>query len=59
MKKYILLILSILCGISVSAQPSAWRDTLQAAVKTDTRRIELGLGRLRMVCRDRSRIRAA
>ena len=46
MKKYILLILSILCGISVSAQPSAWRDTLQAAVKTDTRRIELGLGRL-------------
>ena len=46
MKKCILLILSILCGISVSAQPSAWRDTLQAAVKTDTRRIELGLGRL-------------
>ena len=46
MKKTILFILfSVSCVISF-AQPVVWRDTLQASVKTDMRRIELGLGRL-------------
>ena len=35
---------SLTCG--AQAQPTAWRDTLQAAVKTDTRRVEASLGRL-------------
>ena len=46
MKKKFLCIVSILLCMLASAQESSWRDTLQAAVKTDTRRIELSLGRL-------------
>ena len=45
MKRLVLLLLSFL-SLSLSAQTVAWQDTLQAAVKTDTRRIELSLGRL-------------
>ena len=40
------LMLSVGCGLCASAQDPAWTDTLQAAIKTDTKRIELGLGRL-------------
>lgn len=36
----------IISSISFAQQPTAWRDTLQAAVKTDVRRIEQSLGRL-------------
>lgn len=44
-------VLSFLLGIvlsstALSAQDVAWRDTLQAAIKTDSRRVEAGLGRL-------------
>ena len=42
----IILLTAILSGSTALAQETIWRDTLQAAVKTDTRRIELGLGRL-------------
>ena len=45
MKRLVLLLFSFL-SLSLSAQTVAWQDTLQAAVKTDTRRIELSLGRL-------------
>ena len=38
--------ISILLSLAAHAQPTAWRDTLQAAVKTDVRRIEQSLGRL-------------
>ena len=40
------IILFCLFSLPLSAQPTAWRDTLQAAVKTDTRRVEASLGRL-------------
>lgn len=36
----------VLLSLASQAQPTAWRDTLQAAVKTDSRRIEQSLGRL-------------
>ncbi len=36
----------VLLSLASQAQPTAWRDTLQAAVKTDVRRIEQSLGRL-------------
>ena len=42
----ILGILFSLVTLSSFAQSSAWDDTLQAAVKTDSRRLELSLGRL-------------
>ena len=45
MKRLVLLLLGFV-SLSLSAQEVAWQDTLQAAVKTDTRRIELSLGRL-------------
>ena len=46
MGKSILLFVSVLSGFAAYAQPAAWRDTLQAAVKTDTRRVEVSLCRL-------------
>jgi len=45
MKRLFLLLFSLV-SLSLSAQTVAWQDTLQAAVKTDTRRIELSLGHL-------------
>lgn len=39
-------VLCCIAGLTLSAQEMPWRDTLQAAVKTDTRRIEQSLGRL-------------
>lgn len=45
MKRLFILLFSFV-SMSLSAQTVAWQDTLQAAVKTDTRRIELSLGRL-------------
>lgn len=36
----IILLTAILSGSTALAQESVWRDTLQAAVKTDTRRVE-------------------
>ena len=38
--------LCILAALPSFAQSSAWDDTLQAAVKTDSKRLELSLGRL-------------
>jgi len=38
------LVLSIM---DVSAQETVWKDTLQAAVKTDTRRMDISIGRLK------------
>lgn len=48
-RRVVVLIVSwfILSGWSLYAQQTAWRDTLQAAVKTDTRRVEMALGRLK------------
>ena len=45
MKKTITLLI-LLFSIPCVAQNPAWEDTLQASVKTDTRRIEVSLGRL-------------
>ena len=45
--KRLLSLLFSLVSLSLPAQTVAWQDTLQAAVKTDTRRIELSLGHLR------------
>ena len=42
----IIMLLAILSSATVFAQEAAWRDTLKAAVKTDTRRTEASLGRL-------------
>ena len=42
----IILLLVILSSTTAMAQETAWRDTLKAAVKTDSRRIEASLGRL-------------
>ena len=42
----LLVIIGTAASLSLSAQDTAWRDTLQAAVKTDTRRVEQSLGRL-------------
>ena len=42
----ILSVISMLAAITASAQSPAWDDTLQAAVKTDSKRLELSLGRL-------------
>lgn len=46
MKRSIIPFLILLSGFTSYAQEVAWRDTLQAAIKTDSRRIELSLGRL-------------
>lgn len=46
MKRSIILSFLLLSAFTSYAQEAAWRDTLQAAVKTDSRRIELSLGRL-------------
>ena len=46
MKRSIILIFLLLSAFTSYAQEAAWRDTLQAAIKTDSRRIELSLGRL-------------
>ena len=46
MRRFFIFFLLFFCGMLASAQESAWRDTLQAAVKTDARRIEASLGRL-------------
>ena len=46
MKNLSIFTILILSSLTASAQPAAWRDTLQAAVKTDTRRVEQSLGRL-------------
>jgi hypothetical protein len=42
----ILSVISMLAAITAFAQSPAWDDTLQAAVKTDSKRLELSLGRL-------------
>lgn len=46
MRKTTATIVVLLLTLAAHAQESAWRDTLQAAVKTDVRRVELSLGRL-------------
>lgn len=47
MKRIAIILLSVtLPGAAALAQETAWRDTLNAAVKTDTRRTEMSLGRL-------------
>lgn len=46
MKRITIIFLGILSCAAASAQEAAWRDTLKAAVKTDTRRTEASLGRL-------------
>ena len=46
MRKAIILLLASLTCVTALAQEAAWRDTLKAAVKTDTRRTEASLGRL-------------
>lgn len=45
--KRLVFLLSCFVSLSLPAQTVAWEDTLKAAVKTDTRRIELSLGHLR------------
>ena len=44
---HIILLSFLFCVFPLAAQPVAWRDTLKAAVKTDTRRIGVSLGRLK------------
>ncbi|MBO7371710.1 MAG: hypothetical protein J6U34_04295 [Bacteroidales bacterium] len=47
MKKHsLILLLLLLSSITCAAQQPAWLDTLDAAVKTDSRRIEQRLGHL-------------
>ena len=46
MRKAIISLLAFLTCVTALAQEAAWRDTLKAAVKTDTRRTEASLGRL-------------
>ena len=46
MRKATTTIVVLLLTLAAHAQESAWRDTLQAAVKTDMRRVEFSLGRL-------------
>ena len=47
LKRLIIVILALLGGITLTfAQESNWRDTLQAAIKTETRRVEISMGRL-------------
>ena len=46
MRKAIISLLAFLTCVTAMAQETAWRDTLKAAVKTDSRRIEASLGRL-------------
>ena len=45
-RRILLTILAMWTFLEASAQPVAWRDTLQAAVKTDTRGLMVSLGRL-------------
>ena len=47
LKRLIIVFLALLGGITLSfAQESNWRDTLQAAIKTEKRRVEISMGRL-------------
>lgn len=46
MNKTATVLFLFICSTSFAQPPAAWRDTLQAAVKTDVRRIEQSLGRL-------------
>ncbi len=46
MRKTATTITVLLLTLASYAQETAWRDTLQAAVKTDSRRVEASLGRL-------------
>ena len=48
MKRVVLIQILLLSALTALAQQetTTWSDTLQAAVKTDARRIEVGLGRL-------------
>ena len=45
-RRILLTILAMWTFLEAFAQPVAWRDTLQAAVKTDTRGLMVSLGRL-------------
>ena len=46
MKRIVTALGALLIVIGAHAQNTEWLDTLQAAVKLDARRIEVGLGRL-------------
>ena len=46
MKRIITTLITLPVALFVHAQQTEWLDTLQAAVKVDARRVEVGLGRL-------------
>ena len=46
MRRILISAIALLLPLGLHAQENDWLDTLQAAVKTDARRIEQGLGRL-------------